>query len=94
MLENITRHIERGENPQTASVIAANDIGLAISASSLTNIAVFLPLAFLTGIAGILFKELGILVTVMVFNFAPCFIDFNPNLIIQMGERLMEKSKY
>ncbi|CUS78390.1 hydrophobic/amphiphilic exporter-1, HAE1 family [Candidatus Kryptonium thompsonii] len=80
VLENITRHIERGENPQTASVIAANEIGLAISASSLTNIAVFLPLAFLTGIAGFLFKELGILVTVMVLTSLLASLTLTPTL--------------
>ncbi len=80
VLENITRHIERGENPKTASVIAASEIGLAISASSLTNIAVFLPLAFLTGIAGFLFKELGILVTVMVLTSLIASLTLTPTL--------------
>ncbi|MEN3037558.1 MAG: efflux RND transporter permease subunit [Candidatus Kryptonium sp.] len=80
VLENITRHIERGENPKTASVIAANEIGLAISASSLTNVAVFLPLAFLTGVAGFLFKELGILVTVMVLTSLIASLTLTPTL--------------
>ncbi len=80
VLENITRHIEKGENPKTASVIAANEIGLAISASSLTNIAVFLPLAFLTGIAGFLFKELGYLVTVMVITSLIASLTLTPTL--------------
>lgn len=80
VLENITRHIERGENPKTASVIAANEIGLAISASSLTNVGVFLPLAFLTGIAGFLFKELGYLVTVMVITSLIASLTLTPTL--------------
>ncbi|CUS98607.1 efflux RND transporter permease subunit [Candidatus Chrysopegis kryptomonas] len=80
VLENITRHIERGENPKTASVIASNEIGLAISASSLTNIAVFFPLAFLTGIAGFLFKELGYLVTVMVITSLLASLTLTPTL--------------
>ncbi len=80
VLENIARHIERGENPKTASFIAANEIGLAISASSLTNVAVFLPLAFLTGIAGFLFKELGYLVTVMVLTSLIASLTLTPTL--------------
>ena len=80
VLENITRHIERGENPKTASVIGANEVGLAILASSLTNIAVFFPLAFLTGIAGFLFKELGILVTVMVLTSLFASLTLTPTL--------------
>ncbi len=94
VLENITRHIERGENPKTASVIASNEIGLAISASSLTNIAVFLPLAFLTGIAGFLFKELGYLVTVMVITSLIASLTLTPMLTskwLKREERIKSK---
>lgn len=94
VLENITRHIERGENPKTASVIAANEIGLAISASSLTNVAVFLPLAFLTGVAGFLFRELGILVTVMVLTSLIASLTLTPTLSskwLKKQERIKSK---
>ncbi|WP_025321268.1 efflux RND transporter permease subunit [Deferrisoma camini] len=64
VLENITRHLEEGEaSPARAAVDGASEVGLAVSASTLTTIAVFLPLVFLGGIAGILFKQLGFLVT-------------------------------
>ncbi|MCS7228637.1 MAG: efflux RND transporter permease subunit [Candidatus Kryptonium sp.] len=94
VLENITRHIERGENPKVASVIAANEIGLAISASSLTNVAVFLPLAFLTGVAGFLFRELGILVTVMVLTSLIASLTLTPTLSskwLKKQERIKSK---
>ncbi len=64
VLENITRHLEQsGSDPRKAAVDGANEVGLAVTASTLTTVAVFLPLVFLGGIAGILFKQLGILVT-------------------------------
>jgi len=64
VLENITRHIERGSYPHTASVYGASEMGLAISASTLTTIVVFVPLMFVTGITGIMFKQLGYVITV------------------------------
>ncbi|GAB4267722.1 MAG: efflux RND transporter permease subunit [Deferrisomatales bacterium] len=64
VLENITRHLEvNGRQPDRAAVEGASEVGLAVSASTLTTIAVYLPLVFLGGIAGILFKQLGFLVT-------------------------------
>ncbi len=69
VLENITRHVERGRSdPLRAAVDGANEVGLAVTASTLTTVAVFLPLVFLGGIAGILFKQLGILVTLTLLS--------------------------
>ncbi len=62
--ENITRHLDEGAaSPADAAVRGASEVALAVSASTLTTVAVFLPLVFLGGIAGILFGQLGILVT-------------------------------
>jgi HAE1 family hydrophobic/amphiphilic exporter-1 len=80
ILDNISRHIENGEKPGTASVVASNEVGLAVMASTLTIVAVFLPLAFLTGIAGFFFKELGGLVTVMVLVSLVAALSFTPML--------------
>ena len=66
VLENITRHIDSGEKPREAAVFGANEVGTAITASALTTIAVFLPLIFITGIAGIVFKQLGIIVSIAI----------------------------
>jgi HAE1 family hydrophobic/amphiphilic exporter-1 len=80
ILDNITRHIESGEKPATASVVASNEVGLAVMASTLTIVAVFLPLAFLTGIAGFFFKQLGGLVTVMVLVSLVAALSLTPML--------------
>ncbi len=73
VLENITRHVEEGKPPRQAAVQAASEVGLAVTASSLTIVAVFAPLLFLagTGITGIMFNQLAfmILLTIMVSLF-------------------------
>ncbi|MCK9320841.1 MAG: efflux RND transporter permease subunit [Bacteroidales bacterium] len=64
VLENINRHIDNGVKPKEAAVFATGEMGKAITASTLTTISVFIPLIFVGGIVGILFKQLAILVTV------------------------------
>ncbi len=64
VLENITRHIEEGERPSEAAVFAASEVGTAIIASTLTTVAVFAPLIFVTGLAGVVFKQLGAIIAI------------------------------
>lgn len=67
VLENITQHIERGAMPKQAAMFGASEMGLAIAASTLTTIVVFLPLVFMGGIVGVMFKQLAVLtVTCMI----------------------------
>ncbi|HDP75279.1 MAG TPA: efflux RND transporter permease subunit [Bacteroidales bacterium] len=64
VLENITQHIEKGAEPKQASIFGSSEMGMAISASTLTTIVVFLPMIFMGGIVGIMFKQLAILTSV------------------------------
>lgn len=64
VLENISRHIEKGSTPARAAVEATAEMGLAITASTLTTVIVFVPLIFVGGIVGILFKQLALLTSV------------------------------
>ena len=65
ILENITRHVDEGlERPKEAAVFGASEVGLAISASTLTTVVVFLPLIFVKGLAGIIFSQLGAIVAI------------------------------
>lgn len=64
VLENITQHIERGAKPKLAAIFGASEMGLAIAASTLTTIVIFLPLLFMGGIVGVMFKQLAILTVV------------------------------
>ena len=61
VLENITQHAERGAMPKQAAMFGASEMGLAIAASTLTTVVVFLPLVFMGGIVGVMFKQLAIL---------------------------------
>ena len=67
VLENITTHIERGTKPKAAAVFATNEVSISIIASTLVIFAVFIPLTMLTGMAGIMFKQLGWIVTIIMF---------------------------
>ncbi|QLH73614.1 efflux RND transporter permease subunit [Rhodopseudomonas palustris] len=66
-IENIVRHMRMGKSPYQAAIEAADEIGLAVIAISLTIIAIFAPASFMSGIAGQFFKQFGITVSVQVF---------------------------
>jgi multidrug efflux pump subunit AcrB len=65
-IENIVRHIRMGKSPYQAAMEAADEIGLAVVAISLTIVAIFAPASFMSGIAGQFFKQFGITVSVQV----------------------------
>ncbi len=64
VLENISRHVSEGERPLVAAYTGAREIVTAVSSSTLTTVAVFLPIAFLTGIAGSFFRPFALTVVV------------------------------
>jgi hydrophobe/amphiphile efflux-1 (HAE1) family protein len=66
-IENIVRHMRMGKSPYRAALDAADEIGLAVIAISLTIIAIFAPASFMPGVAGQFFKQFGITVSVQVF---------------------------
>ena len=66
-VENIERHLHLGKTPMEAATEAANEIGLAVIATTFTLIAVFLPTAFMSGIAGKFFKQFGWTAALAVF---------------------------
>ena len=66
-IENIVRHIRMGKSGYQAALDAADEIGLAVVATSFTIIAVFLPVSFMGGITGQFFKQFGLTVAVAVF---------------------------
>lgn len=64
VLENITQHIEKGLKPIEAAVVGTSEMGQAITASTLTTLMVFIPMIFMGGIVGVMFKQLAILTSV------------------------------
>jgi hydrophobe/amphiphile efflux-1 (HAE1) family protein len=68
-IENIVRHLRDGKSPKQAALDAAEEIGLAVIATSLTLVAVFLPVAFMPGVPGRMFKQFALTaVTAVVFS--------------------------
>ncbi|MCF3638951.1 efflux RND transporter permease subunit [Rhizobium sp. TRM95111] len=65
-VENIARHLQMGKPPKAAALEAADEIGLAVIATTLTLVAVFLPTAFMSGIPGLIFRQFGVTAAVAV----------------------------
>jgi HAE1 family hydrophobic/amphiphilic exporter-1 len=84
VLENVTKHIERGSKPKDAAIYATNEVGVAVIASTLTILAVFLPLTMTTGLAGVMFGELGWMVTIMITVSLIVALSLTPMLCSQM----------
>ena len=80
VLENITRHIERGEAPREASIYATNEVWISVIATTLVLVAVFVPLTMMDGMAGIMFESLGWIVTVVCCTSTVIAITLTPML--------------
>jgi multidrug efflux pump subunit AcrB len=79
-IENIVRHIRMGKSPYQAALEAADEIGLAVIAISLTIVAVFVPASFMSSIPGQFFKQFGITVSVQVLFSLLCARLITPML--------------
>ncbi len=80
VLENITRHVERGSRPREAAIYATNEVWLAVIVTTLTVVAVFFPLTFVSGLTGVLFKQLGMLVTITIVTSMAAAITLTPTM--------------
>ena len=78
VLENVTTHIERGAEPKQAAIHATNEVAISVIASTLTMIAVFFPLTMVTGMAGVLFKQLGWMMCVIMTISTISALSFTP----------------
>lgn len=80
VLENITKHIERGSSAREASIYGTNEVWLAVIATTLTVVAVFLPLTMVGGMAGIMFQPFGWIVSIVVVISTVAAITLTPTL--------------
>ena len=80
VLENITKHIKRGSSPREASIYATNEVWVSVILSTLVIVAVFLPLTMINGMMGVLFKELGWIITITVVTSTVAAITLTPML--------------
>ncbi|MDR0732641.1 MAG: efflux RND transporter permease subunit [Dysgonamonadaceae bacterium] len=94
VLENVTKHIERGSRPKDAAIYATNEVGVAVIASTMTILAVFLPLTMTTGLAGVMFGELGWMVTIMVTVSLVVALSLTPMLCSQMLRLTSTQGKF
>ncbi len=80
VLENISRHIDRGSSPREAAIYATNEVWLAVIVTTLVIVAVFLPLTMVSGLTGVMFKQLGWIVTITVVTSTVTAISLTPML--------------
>jgi HAE1 family hydrophobic/amphiphilic exporter-1 len=92
VLENITQHIERGSSPRESAIYGTNEVWLAVLASTMTVIAVFLPLTMVGGMAGILFKQLGWIVCITITVSLVAAFTLTPMLAAKMLNFQKEKT--
>ncbi|MBR4839506.1 MAG: efflux RND transporter permease subunit [Paludibacteraceae bacterium] len=93
VLENVTTHIERGSEPKQAAVHGTNEVAISVIASTLTLIAVFFPLTLVTGMTGVLFKELGWMVCIIMIISTTCALSLTPMLCSQLLRLQRKQSK-
>ena len=94
VLENVTTHIERGADPKQAAVHGTNEVAVSVIASTLTLIAVFFPLTMVTGMTGVLFRQLGWMVTIMMIISTACALSLTPMLCSLWLKRNPKHSKF
>lgn len=92
-LENITTHIERGEKPKEAAVHGTEEVGISIIASTLTMLCVFLPLTLISGMSGIMFRQLGWIVSIIMIVSTCGALCLVPMLCSRMLRAGRKKSK-
>ena len=80
VLENISKHVDRGENPREAAIYATNEVWVSVIATTLVIVAVFVPMTMLPGMAGIMFKELGWIITIVCCTSTVIAISLTPML--------------
>ena len=97
VLENITSHVDRGSRVKQAAIFATKEVGLSIIASTLTTLAVFLPLTMIDGMAGVMFKPMGWMVTITLTVSMAAALTFTPvlcSLIMKQNPKKSSLQKY
>jgi HAE1 family hydrophobic/amphiphilic exporter-1 len=84
VLENITHNIEKGSYPREASIYGTNEVALAVVATTLTVVAVFLPMTMIGGFTGEMFRPLGFIVTITISTSTIAALSLTPMLASQI----------
>ena len=84
MIENIVRHLEAGEGPLEAALKGAREIGFTVISLTVSLVAVFIPLLFMTGIVGRMFREFALVLTIAVVASAIVSLTLTPMMCGQL----------
>ncbi len=84
VLENVTTHIERGSEPKQAAIHGTNEVAISVIASTLTMLAVFFPLTMITGMTGVLFKQLGWMMCIIMIVSTVAALTLTPMMCSQL----------
>ena len=93
VLENVTTHIERGSSPKSAAVHGTNEVAISVIASTLTMLAVFFPLTMVSGMAGVLFKQLGWMMCIIMIVSTFAALTLIPMMCSKMLKLQKKQSK-
>jgi len=87
VVDNVTRHLDEGERPPEAAIFGTREIFLAVAASTATTVVVFLPLLFVSGLVGIIFKELSAIICITMLASLFTATTFTPMLCSKWLQR-------
>ena len=93
IVDNVYRHLERGERPREAAIFGSSEMFLAVGASTLTTVVVFLPMLLIPGVVGIMFGELAMIVTVTLIASLFTATTFSPMLCSKLLRAPGEKKR-
>jgi len=93
VVDNVYRHMERGQRPSEASIFGTSEIFLAIAASTLTTVVVFVPMLFVAGVIGIMFKELAVIIIVTLIASLFTATTFSPMLCSKWLKAQLQNQK-
>ncbi len=94
VLENVTTHIERGSDPNNAAVHGTNEVAVSVVASTLTMWAVFFPLTMVTGMSGVLFKQLGWMMCIIMLISTAAALSLTPMMCAKMLKLQKKQSRF
>jgi multidrug efflux pump len=90
MIENIVRHIEKGEHPLQAALRGAREIGFTVISLTMSLIAVFIPLLFMTGLVGRMFREFALTLSIAVVVSAVVSLTLTPMMCSRLLRHVSE----
>jgi multidrug efflux pump len=93
MIENIVRHMEDGEGPMEAALRGAREIGFTVISLTVSLIAVFIPLLFMTGLVGRMFREFALTLTIAVVTSAIVSLTLTPMMCARLLRPIEERPR-